>query len=73
MIKSKINSPAIVTDYPWIGVTQDGLAVLFAAHGKGIALNRPNDDCCHQVGYTRCNWDMSCFDALRGEIVLSNK
>ena len=56
-------------EYPFIGVTEQGLTVLFSEYGNGIVLN--GDDIA-EFGYHATNWDMKRFTPFQGTIELSN-
>ena len=59
--------------YPYIGIGENGLIVLFKACQRGVALVVPSNLFnIYKVGYYSERWEMSKFKPFEGSITLSN-
>lgn len=60
-------------EYPWLGVTSDGLVVLFHDKNCGIVVYKPTDyPCPNKLGDYHATWQMVFFEPFTGTLTLSN-
>lgn len=57
-------------EYPWIGISDNEIIVLFTSPMQGICLSIGESD--NTVGECPYKWGESCFKEFTGEITLSN-
>lgn len=64
-IKSSINGHVKPTKYPWVGISDYGVVVIFQSLGTGVALNKKNG---WKIGESSINFDEKNFSPFYGEI-----
>jgi hypothetical protein len=71
-MKVIVNEKAIKKEskYPYLGISKDGLIILFAKQQYGTVINKIEGN--HSIGYHSDCWIEEGFELFHGEIVLSN-
>jgi len=70
-MKVTVKEKSETKEYPWIGITENGVIVLFFDFQKGIFITSENHNI-YSLGEYRDNWTESNYKPFTGEIVLSN-
>ncbi len=73
-----IGKPEEKREYPWLGIYRSeaeskeftGTVVLFRQENVGFVVHSPNGR--RELGAGSISWNMDHFEALRGDIILSN-